>query len=229
MRVVRGAPIVSRLTILWVMAGCAPQETVRAPDIALPPAGTTAVALTNAGRGTAISGGFVGAYQGSLGFVWFEQQNGALVGRGPRMTIRCNGTAELDCTWKEDASSGWAKLRMEGTGDIRGEWGEDGEKTASGSWIFVRVGAQADEHFDGEYDSEYGDAKFTQQGHDVHVTYPNGTLSCVVEGPHLDCAWDESGTTGRALLTRQPNGNIVGTWGDGASNTDGGTWVFKRR
>lgn len=223
MRVVRGA------LVLITVVGCAPQETARAPDIALPQPPATAVALTSAGRGSTIGGGFVGAYQGSLGFVWFEQLDGRLVGRGARTTLRCNGAAELDCTWKDDGASGWAKLHMEGTGDIRGEWGEDGEKTAAGSWIFVRVGAQADEHFDGDYDSDYGDAKFTQQGHDVHVTYPNGTLTCVVEGPHLDCAWAEASTTGRALLTRQPNGNIVGTWGDGASNTDGGTWVFKRK
>ena len=221
MRVVRGALFVI------AAAGCAPQEGARAPDIALPQPQGTAVALTNAGRGSSVGSAFAGAYQGSLGFVWFEQIEGHLVGKGAQTTIRC--TADLECTWKDGAAGGWARLHAEASGDLRGEWGDEGDKAPSGTWIFVRVGAQNDERFDGEYDSDYGDTKFTQQGHDVHATYPNGTVSCVVEGPHLDCAWEEGGATGRALLTRQPNGNIVGTWGDGASNTDGGTWFFRRK
>jgi len=85
------------------------------------------------------------------------------------------------------------------------------------------------ESFEGDYTSVYGDVKLEQHGADVAATYPNGTMTCVARGPLLDCAWDEGGTVGRAMLTRQPRGNIVGTWGYGASDNDGGAWTMERK
>ncbi|HEX7604268.1 MAG TPA: hypothetical protein VF316_21770 [Polyangiaceae bacterium] len=85
------------------------------------------------------------------------------------------------------------------------------------------------ESFEGEYTSVYGDVKLEQRGDDVSATYPNGTMTCVAHGPHLDCAWDEGGSVGRAMLTRQPRGNIVGTWGYGSSDSDGGAWTMERK
>ena len=173
---------------------------------------------------------FAGPYQGSLGFIVLEQSDGALVSVGSRTTLRCVGLSDLECTWKADGEHGWAKLRLDDAANLRGEWGKDGTAVAAGTWVLLRVDPQADESFAGDYTSGYGDVKFEQRGTDVTATYPQGTMACVARGPHLECTWDEGGgTVGRAILTRQPRGNIVGTWGYGSSDTDGGPWTLERK
>lgn len=204
---------------------CTPAETPKSTDVALP-SPPNAVALGPTHAQSAVNGAFVGAFQGSLGLVWFEEKDGQIAGHAGTTTLRCSGTGELECAYKDHDGQGTAKLHMESNGDLRGEWANGGER---GDWLFLRVGPGTEERFEGEYTSEYGNVKLTQQGHDVHGTYPNGTLTCVAQGPHLDCAWDEGGTNGRAMLSRQPNGNLAGTWGDGAEYTGGGAWIMIRK
>ncbi len=80
----------------------------------------------------------------------------------------------------------------------------------------------------GTYKSKWGKSVFKKQGDTVRVTYPKGAMHCDIEGKVLDCTWQQGSTKGKAKLTRQANGNIKGTWGNGASSTDGGSWNFKR-
>ncbi len=80
--------------------------------------------------------------------------------------------------------------------------------------------------FAGSYKSAWGATVFTQAGNVVTAAYPNGTMTCNAAGPVLDCAWREAAGAGKALLTKNADGTITGTWGKGASATDGGPWVF---
>ena len=52
-------------------------------------------------------------------------------------------------------------------------------------------------------------------------------MVCTVQGDQLDCGW-LGGGQGRARLTRQPNGNLVGTYGDFLSHDSRGAWNLTR-
>jgi|SRR6185312_14690558 len=81
--------------------------------------------------------------------------------------------------------------------------------------------------FTGSYNSTWGKADFTQTGDKVNVKYARGTMTCTAVGNALDCDWDEGpGGTGKAKLVKETSGTIRGTWGSGASATNGGAWVF---
>jgi len=84
------------------------------------------------------------------------------------------------------------------------------------------------ENFAGTYQSNWGKSTFTQKDANITVVYPRGTMGCVAKGKTLYCRWNEKGTTGGAVLTKQANGNITGTWGNGASSSDGGPWTFTK-
>jgi hypothetical protein len=45
-------------------------------------------------------------------------------------------------------------------------------------------------------------------------------------GTTLDCSWKEGVGFGKARLTKQANGTLQGTWGNSASDKDGGQWTF---
>src|SRR6186713_2417843 len=85
-------------------------------------------------------------------------------------------------------------------------------------------GSTAD--FAGTYTSNWGTTTFAQQGAQVTAGYPNGTMTCTASGNVLDCDWREAAASGKAKLSKLPNGNIEGTWGNGKSATDGGLWSF---
>jgi hypothetical protein len=84
------------------------------------------------------------------------------------------------------------------------------------------------EDFAGTYTSNWGKSTFTQNAANITVVYPRGTMGCVAKGKTLYCRWNEKGTTGGAILTKQANGNVTGTWGNNASSTDGGSWTFSK-
>ncbi|MEJ7734952.1 MAG: hypothetical protein WKG00_37910 [Polyangiaceae bacterium] len=80
--------------------------------------------------------------------------------------------------------------------------------------------------FAGSYKSAWGQTVFNQTGNQVSATYPNGTIACVATGNVADCDWKEAKGVGKAKLVKEAGGAIKGTWGMGASATDGGAWNF---
>lgn len=90
------------------------------------------------------------------------------------------------------------------------------------------VTAPAGKRFEGTYKSNWGSTTFLEVGSTVTAKYPKGTMTCSTAGDVLTCDWFEGGSRGKALLTRQSNGDISGTWGNGTSATNGGPWSFTR-
>ncbi len=80
--------------------------------------------------------------------------------------------------------------------------------------------------FAGTYKTNWGPTTFTQNGAAIAATYPKGTMTCQPTGNTLDCDWKEGAAAGKAKLTKEADGSLKGTWGNGASNTNGGAWVF---
>ena len=70
-------------------------------------------------------------------------------------------------------------------------------------------------------------ATVVQRGLRVAIDYPDGTMACNVEGARLSCSWVQTDHAGRATLTRKVDGQLVGTWGYGASDSNAGPWTFK--
>ena len=80
--------------------------------------------------------------------------------------------------------------------------------------------------FAGPYKSNWGSTVFAQDGSRVTANYPSGSMSCNATGNVLDCDWHDGALAGKARLTKDASGAISGTWGNGASNTNGGSWNF---
>jgi hypothetical protein len=83
--------------------------------------------------------------------------------------------------------------------------------------------------FSGTYSSNWGTTTFAQTGTTVTATYPRGNMNGTVTGDTLNCTWFEGASTGKARLFKMPNGDVKGTWGNGASATNGGPWLFTRK
>jgi hypothetical protein len=86
------------------------------------------------------------------------------------------------------------------------------------------------EDFAGTYVTNWGKARCTQVKRNVNCLYAgkSGSLDCKVVGAKdLECDWEEPGLSGKAKLTKKDDGRLVGTWGNGASTTNGGPWNFK--
>jgi hypothetical protein len=113
--------------------------------------------------------------------------------------------------------------------DKAGEGGKDQAKVAGSASASAQATKPAapSRSFAGTYRSSWGDTVFTEAGDTVSATYPGGTLSCAVKDGALDCTWNEGGATGKAHLTRLPNGNIEGTWGNAVNDRGGGQWTFE--
>ena len=92
--------------------------------------------------------------------------------------------------------------------------GDDGSGEGSG------------ESFAGDYNSNFGAATITQQGTKVTIKYALGTATCTAAGKKLTCHWIETTSSGDAVMTKQADGKLVGTWGSGSSSTNGGGWTF---
>ncbi len=82
------------------------------------------------------------------------------------------------------------------------------------------------EDFTGVYNTNFGVATVTQTGSKVNFKYPIGTGACTAAGKVLKCHWIESNGSGDAILTKQTDGKLTGTWGNGQSATNGGGWTF---
>lgn len=81
--------------------------------------------------------------------------------------------------------------------------------------------------FGGTYSSSRGDVVCGESGQFVNCSYPGGTLACATDGARLDCSWFGSGS-GRAVFTRQANGDLSGTYGDLLSPDSRGRWDLVR-
>lgn len=86
--------------------------------------------------------------------------------------------------------------------------------------------AAAPASFAGTYKTNWGPTVFAQNGNEVVATYPKGSMTCQPTGNTLDCDWKEGAVTGKAKLTKEADGSLKGTWGSGASNSNGGAWLF---
>jgi len=86
------------------------------------------------------------------------------------------------------------------------------------------------EDFKGSYVTNWGKARCTQVKRNVNCLYAgkSGSMDCKVIGEReLDCEWDEPGASGKSRLEKKDDGRLVGSWGNGQSATNGGTWIFK--
>ncbi len=81
--------------------------------------------------------------------------------------------------------------------------------------------------FAGTYTSNRGAVTCTESGTRVNCSYPGGSMICAANGSQLDCGW-AGGGQGRAVLTRQSNGDLNGTYGDFLSNNSRGKWDLVR-
>jgi hypothetical protein len=187
----------------------------------------------------AASGKFAGVYRSTWGDVRIREEGGKVECTYPAGTMSCTpNNLDLDCDWKEGSTKGKAKLKKQSNGDIDGTWGNGMSATDGGRWLFTLLSAgdpgpsgneAAAGSFAGVYVSTWGDTTFTENGSNVKGKYPGGVLDCTSSGANLDCSWREGSGSGKARLTRQLSGDISGTWGNGASATDGGSWLFRKK
>ena len=182
---------------------------------------------------------FAGVYRSTWGDVTVRQTGTQVDCKYPAGTMSCSAAdKDLDCTWKEGSTNGKAKLRKQSNGDLDGTWGNRLSATDGGRWLFTLLsagdpGPSGDEaaagSFAGVYVSTWGDTTFSEEGSAVKGKYPGGVLNCTPSGAKLECGWREGSAVGKARLTRQLNGDISGTWGNGASASDGGSWLFRKK
>ncbi len=81
--------------------------------------------------------------------------------------------------------------------------------------------------FAGTYTSSRGEVTCTESGTTVNCSYSGGSMMCAVNGSQLDCGW-AGGGQGRAVFTRQSNGDLNGSYGDFLSNNSRGPWDLVR-
>jgi hypothetical protein len=182
---------------------------------------------------------FAGVYRSTYGDVRVRPTPTGVSGTYPGGELACTASgSDLDCDWKDSAGSGKAKLTRQSNGDLSGTWGYGASATSGGSWLFALLRAgdpgstgteAAVGSFAGQYVSTYGTVVLNESGGRVTGTYPGGSLVCAPSGAVLNCDWREGGTSGRAILTRQANGDLSGTWGNGGSATSGGSWLFRKK
>jgi hypothetical protein len=101
----------------------------------------TCACLGGTDTGSASPGGgmtsFAGTYKSNWGPTVFTQSGStvsATYARGS-MTCAASGNA-LDCTWREGAATGKARLTKDASGVIAGTWGNGLSATNGGPWNF---------------------------------------------------------------------------------------------
>ncbi len=57
-------------------------------------------------------------------------------------------------------------------------------------------------------------------------TFTGGVVTCHAKNEDLSCRWYDRNGEGRAKLRRTADGRLEGTWGNGASQDDGGGWTL---
>jgi hypothetical protein len=85
--------------------------------------------------------------------------------------------------------------------------------------------------FAGSYSSHWGPVNCTQAHNQVDCEYTvnKAKMQCEAQGSILRCNWVERTGRGRAWFKRQPDGNLVGTWGYMQSDNNRGAWMLTRR
>jgi hypothetical protein len=78
----------------------------------------------------------------------------------------------------------------------------------------------------GPYRSTWGHCLVEAQGAQAMIRYPRGRMSCTVEGQILRCDWESGAATGKARFDLQQDGTLIGRWGRGARDDDGGEWAM---
>jgi len=85
----------------------------------------------------------------------------------------------------------------------------------------------APENFAGKYSTNWGICTFNQTGNSVAGSCARGTaMACTATGKVLMCDWKEATGLGKAVLAKQADGSLTGTWGKGPSTNNGGPWTF---
>lgn len=83
----------------------------------------------------------------------------------------------------------------------------------------------------GEYTSNWGDVRLVQEGSYVRGTYVccgGGTIEGRVSQRVLRYHWRQPGGEGRGVWEIE-GGRLLGTWGVGDSESDGGRWDLERK
>jgi hypothetical protein len=145
-------------------------------------------------------------------------------GSGGVMTCTVSGE-QFACQWYESTNEGRATFRRKADGRLEGTWGHATSDDDGGAWTLVPVGTSG---LEGMWDTNFGLATIHATARGYHIDYRDGAMDCEATGDALDCAWTESASTGHAHLTRESSRILRGRWGNGASATDGGAWLFVR-
>ncbi len=154
---------------------------------------------------------------------------------GAMVAVTLGAFGSVGCAKNEAATSACSSSE---SGDACGACctsnGASGHKYATGSTCTCLGGSatkapkSAPANFAGTYRSTWGATVFTQNGSAVTAKYDKGSMVCRASGDTLDCDWKEAASSGRAKLVLAPDGTMKGTWGTGASATNGGPWLFSR-
>jgi hypothetical protein len=79
----------------------------------------------------------------------------------------------------------------------------------------------------GSYRSTWGQCLMETHGTQAQVRYPRGKMDCTIEGQQLlRCDWESGAATGKARFDLQQDGTLLGRWGRGAREDDGGEWAM---
>jgi uncharacterized protein YodC (DUF2158 family) len=132
------------------------------------------------------------------------------------------------CSWYEGGSEGRAVFVLQSTGELVGTWGTGTSAEDGGDWKLAPIVRGVG--LEGSWETNWGPAMVTVTGSQVHVVYRDGTMDCNAPNPgQLTCQWVEGQHNGSAELTVESDRLMRGLWGNGASSTDGGKWIFIRR
>ncbi len=85
--------------------------------------------------------------------------------------------------------------------------------------------AQAPRSVSGKYRGDRGDATLVQDGTRVLGTFrARGEIDGELAGDVLRFTWRENGSIGRGVMLVAGDGALIGTWGTGDDERDGGSW-----
>lgn len=218
---------------MLVACGCAsesPHATMSLP-VALPsppPLETSAPPLAHAKSTLDVAD-----FTSGRGQVHLTREGATAAGSfGASGVVTCGIAGDhFDCHWYENTTEGLAVLQRKADGKLEGTWGVGASADDHGAWTLVPVVRSDDSPFGGLWDTNFGAATIrTASGSaDLAIDYRDGTMQCKPTGDKLACAWTEGSTHGKAELTIESPRVMRGTWGNDASATDGGAWLFVRR
>lgn len=82
---------------------------------------------------------------------------------------------------------------------------------------------------EGEYTSEWGAVTLHQQGGRItgEYAYQHGQIDGALVGNVIRYAWTESDSHGNGIFVISTEGELIGTWGIGVDDTNGGGWRLR--